>query len=273
MSFSAFVLKVVQFPNLPWLWRLPTSMPVSVTEDCPPGSCGFNVTSSLTHRFLCQSYFFYNSNTSCALRTILLPKDRKPLAAVHVPPRLCRLAIWYKIGIHHFRCLQDSVDGLWCNVRKFVGSQLRSTKLSECYRVPVLADPSSKLSYCYSAVPYPDGLDAEEELASAPASQSPPPVSSLTPDLFSAPPVPSHVTEELSAPPVPRADTCPAPSPVPDVHANTPDPQVTTADSEPFVDTTDSEPLPADSEPFVSPGSRQPGRPSRRPAYLEDYVT
>ena len=162
-------------------------------------------------------------------------------------------------------------------MRKFVLSQLRSTsyriKLSQCYRVPVLADPSSNLSRRYSAVPYPDGLDAEEELAPATASQSPPPVSSLAPGVLSTPPVPSHVPVELSAPPAPRADTSLAPSPVSDVHANTPDPQATTADSEPFADTTDSEPFPADSEPFVSPGPRRSGRPSRRPAYLEDYVT
>ena len=168
------------------------------------------------------------------------------------------------------RYLVVSVDGLWCSVRKFFGSELRFTsyriKLSECYRVQVLADPSSKLSRRYSAVPYPDGLDAEEEIAPAPASQSPPPVSSLAPDVLSAPSVPSHVPVELSAPPVPRADTSPAPSPVPDVHANTPDSQATAAVSEPFGDTTDS-------EPFVSLGPRRSGRPSRRPAYLEDYVT
>lgn len=38
------------------------------------------------------------------------------------------------------RYLVVSVDGSWCNVRKFTGSQLRSTsyrvKLSECYKVP-----------------------------------------------------------------------------------------------------------------------------------------
>ena len=162
-------------------------------------------------------------------------------------------------------------------MRKFVLSQLRSTsyriKLCKCYRVPVLADPSSKLSRRYSAVPYPDGLDAEEELAPTPASQRPPPVSSLAPNVLSAPPVPSHVPEELSAPQASRADTCPVPSSVPDVHANTPDSQATSANSEPFADTTDSEPFPADSEPFVSRGPRRSGRPSRRPAYLEDYVT
>ena len=175
------------------------------------------------------------------------------------------------------RYLVVSVDGLWCNVRKFVGSQLRSTsyriKLSECYRVPVLADPSSKLPRHHSAVPYPNGLDAEEELAPTPASQSPPTVSSPAPDVLSAPPVSSLVPEELSVPPTPPADTCPASPPVPDVHTTTPDPQANTADPDPPADTTVSEPFPVDAEPFVSPRPRRSGRPSRRPAYLQDYVT
>ena len=104
----------------------------------------------------------------------------------------------------HDRYLVVSDDSLWCNVHKFVGSQLPSIsyriKLSECYRVPVLADPSSKLPRCYSAVPYPNGFDTEEELAPTLASQSPPTVSSPAPDVLSTPPVSSLVSEELSLP-------------------------------------------------------------------------
>ena len=69
------------------------------------------------------------------------------------------------------RYLVVSVDGLWCNIRKFNGSQLRSTsyrvKLSECYRVPDLTETMSNLSRRYSTDFYPEDID-EEPLTSAP---------------------------------------------------------------------------------------------------------
>ena len=44
------------------------------------------------------------------------------------------------------RYLVTSIDGAWCYVRKFVGSQLRSTtyriKKAECYKVLMDASPS-----------------------------------------------------------------------------------------------------------------------------------
>ena len=46
--------------------------------------------------------------------------------------------------------LVTSIDGVWCNVHKFTGSQLRSSsyrvKLSECYHVPDLTETTSNLS-------------------------------------------------------------------------------------------------------------------------------
>ena len=57
------------------------------------------------------------------------------------------------------RYLVASVDGLWCNVRKFAGSQLRSTsyrvKLSECYRV---IETTSNLPRRYSTDSYPEDI-------------------------------------------------------------------------------------------------------------------
>ena len=53
------------------------------------------------------------------------------------------------------RYLVVSVDGLWCHVRKFTGSQLHSTfyrvERSECYRVPALTEATSNLSHRYRA--------------------------------------------------------------------------------------------------------------------------
>ena len=61
------------------------------------------------------------------------------------------------------RYLVVSVDGLWCNVRKFTGSQLRSTsyrvKLSECYCVPDLMETTSDLSCRYSSDSYLDDIN------------------------------------------------------------------------------------------------------------------
>ena len=61
------------------------------------------------------------------------------------------------------RYLAVSIDGLWCNVCKFSGSQLRSTsyhvKLSECYRIPNLTQTTSNLSRCYSSNSYPEDIE------------------------------------------------------------------------------------------------------------------
>lgn len=56
----------------------------------------------------------------------------------------------------HDRYLVVSTDGSWCNLRKFTGSQLRSTsyriKLSECYRVAGQIEPTPNLSRRYAPV-------------------------------------------------------------------------------------------------------------------------
>ena len=81
------------------------------------------------------------------------------------------------------RYLVVSVDGLWCNVRKFTGSQLLSTsyrvKLSECYHVSDLTETTSNLSCRYSSDSYLEGIDEEpgyvdEEPAHVPTPQSTP---------------------------------------------------------------------------------------------------
>ena len=106
------------------------------------------------------------------------------------------------------RYLVVSVDGLWCNVGKFTGSQLRSTthrvKLSECYRVPDLVETTSNLSRCYSSNSYLEDIDEEpgyvdEEPAHVPTPQS-------TPN-----PAPALVPSELAIPPDPQSDITPVP--------------------------------------------------------------
>ena len=151
------------------------------------------------------------------------------------------------------RYLVVSVDGLWCNVRKFTGSQLRSTsyrvKLSECYRVPDLTETTSNLSRRYSSDPYLEDIDEEpgyvdEEPAHVPTPQS-------TPN-----PVPALVPSELAIPPDPQPDITSAPE-------SSPLPGGSVSD---IIDA----PI---SEPAFSSGPRRSSRPTRRPSYLKDYVT
>ena len=154
------------------------------------------------------------------------------------------------------RYLVVSVDGLWCNVRKFTGSQLRSTsyrvKLSECYRVPDLTETTSNLSRRYSSDSYLEDIDEEplmsgyvdEEPANVPTPQS-------TPN-----PVPALVPSELAIPPEPQSDITPAPE-------SSPLPGGSVSD---IIDA----PI---SESAFSSGPRRSSRPTRRPSYLKDYVT
>ena len=79
-----------------------------------------------------------------------------------------------------------SVDGLWCHIRKFTGSQLRSTfyrvERSEYYRFPDLTETTSNLSQRYNSDSYPEDIDEEpltsgfvdEEPAHVPKPQSTP---------------------------------------------------------------------------------------------------
>ena len=94
-----------------------------------------------------------------------------------------------------------SVDGLWCNSRKFTGSQLHSTsyriKLSECYHVLDLTEMTSNLSRRYNTDSYPENIDEEpptfwyvdQELACIPTPQSTPnPAPALVLSEFATPP-------------------------------------------------------------------------------------
>ncbi len=127
------------------------------------------------------------------------------------------------------------------------------------------------MSRRFSADPSLDGLDVEpsdpvsvdEELTPAPASQSPRPV-------------PSVVPEELSAPPDAQADTCPIPPLVPEEPAisesSTVGPLLERQEpGNPFLCPDDI--VPSASEPSANSGPRRSSRSTRRPAYLQDYVT
>ena len=142
-----------------------------------------------------------------------------------------------------------SVDGLWCHVCKFTGSQLRSTfyrvERSECYRFPDLTETTSNLPQRYSSDSYPEDINEEpltsgfvdEEPAHVPKPQS-------TPN-----PTPALVSSELATPPDPQSVITPVP---------------------------EASPLPGGSgvsESSFSLGSRRSSRLTRRPAYLKDYVT
>ena len=154
------------------------------------------------------------------------------------------------------RYLVASVDGLWCKVRKFTGSELRSisyrVKLSEFYHVPDQTETTSNFSRRYSSDSYPEDIDDE-------------PLTSL------------YVDEELAHVPVPQSTPIPAPALVPSKLATPPDPQ---SDITPVPE---SFPLPSGSVTDVidapisksafSSGPRRSSRLTRRPAFLKDYVT
>ena len=111
------------------------------------------------------------------------------------------------------RYLVVSIDSLWCNVRKFAGSQLRSTSYrvngSECYRVSEHVDHSFDLSRRYNADSYCE--DVAEEPCSA--------------ESF------NEETGPVPVPPHPPSSFVPV---VPDELTTLPDPQeaVTCSDSE-----------------------------------------
>ena len=149
-----------------------------------------------------------------------------------------------------------SVDGLWCHVRKFTGSQLRSTfyrvEQSECYRVPDLTETTSNLSPRYSSDSYPEDMD-EEPLTSGYVDEEPThaPTPQSTPS-----PAPAFVLSELPTPPDPQSDI-------------TPVPEASPLSGGSATDVIDA-PI---SESSFSSGPRRSSRLSRRPTYLKDYVT
>ena len=131
------------------------------------------------------------------------------------------------------RYLIVSIDGEWCFIKKFSGSQLRATsykvKLAECYAVPHTLPPPSS----HSVVPTLDD-DGCEEIAEQPQPCQQP----------SAPP-------DLLRPPSPDP---PAFSPHHVPHQE----DITPSD-------TDRIPIPVPSEP-------RPQRTRRPPAYLQEYI-
>ena len=78
-------------------------------------------------------------------------KSKAPLAQVASSPSVAMGDLVYLYCdrnkfLGRDRYLVTSIDGAWCRVRKFVGSQLRSiayrSKKTECYKVPIDASPS-----------------------------------------------------------------------------------------------------------------------------------
>ena len=138
------------------------------------------------------------------------------------------------------RYLVTSTDGEWCNIRKFVGSQIRKSsyrvQMLECMKVPV-------------TLPLP--VEASPSSDEDDASTVPPESSSADP---SEPPFP-EVPLELSTPPVPDGPAIPLHEPPPE---DPPDP-------------------PRCEEQSVSPSSstdvaRRPSRPRRMPNKFKDFL-
>ena len=169
------------------------------------------------------------------------------------------------------RHLVVSIDGSWCNVRKFAGSQLRSTsyriKLSECYRVPSQIEPTPNLSRRYSP-------DADENIDEEPAVSSVP----QSPRYV----VPPQIPEVLATRPTPPTDACQTSNFPPIPNENVPVSSMESSisehqDSVTLPDSPCADELEVSATdptiPPTSPGPRRSRRPTRRPAYLKDYVT
>ena len=151
------------------------------------------------------------------------------------------------------RYLVVSVDGAWCNVRKFAGSQLRSTsyrvKLSECFRVPVCGS-ADDLPHGASGPSLSDSMGGEVPVQAA----GPPP----------PPKIPQEISLPLSTLPVGNGQ-----GREPSVDTEVPD------STSPILDTSVSVPPGVDSgmEPVMDNlgGPRRSGRSCRMPRRLEDY--
>ncbi len=97
------------------------------------------------------------------------------------------------------RYLVTSVDGSWCNVRKFVGSQLRNAsyrlKRSECFKVPCYPEQSMPMSHQQSSP-----SDTQEVYIT---SHDPsPPLPPVVPPVLSTPLVPSVLPGESHSTPI-----------------------------------------------------------------------
>ena len=152
------------------------------------------------------------------------------------------------------RYLVVSLDPPFCNIKKFVGSQLRSSsyrvKLSECFRVPVTtSDPSASLRR------HSDNSADEDDLLPEP---NPPPSPADIPDAISSPACQgSPPPQELEPPPLPGppSDSLTDQSP-----HNVDVPQ-------------ENAPEPVAVNPSSDDRPRRTSRSCRRPARFADYVT
>ena len=150
------------------------------------------------------------------------------------------------------RYLVTAIDGAWCWIRKFVGSQLRSIayriKKAECYKEPIDASPF--LPYHMSSARF--DTDDEHDTSLPPA--SPP----QTPTAPPTPTRPLYRTTEDALPP-------PTPPPVPAALSTLPSHLDTDANltSLPFpCNQTGQDVVP-----------KRPTRTHRTPQYLEDFVS
>lgn len=142
------------------------------------------------------------------------------------------------------RYLVVTKEGSWCNIRKFIGAQLRSTsyrvKLSECYKVPSYSFPND--------VP-PD--ESTADIADISPDESTSDIADIPPVQAQPPPVPD-VPEEIYASPSqsstnPEHDITLQTEPVLDSHSDSPQ------------DTLSSRPP-------------RPSRARRQPSRFDDYV-
>jgi len=94
------------------------------------------------------------------------------------------------------RYLVTSVDGSWCNIRKFTGAQLRNAsyrvKKSECYKVPCLQEYTSHTPHRGLDTDYASDEDAPLHVAQGPKPPDPP----IIPPDISAPAADSVNTGE-----------------------------------------------------------------------------
>ena len=148
------------------------------------------------------------------------------------------------------RYLVVSLEGNWCNVKKFRGTQLRNAsyrvKRSECYKVPSTLDlPTSNASL---SVP----SDDEDDAVPTPPVQAPPPYPPL--DIPWEISVPSSTPESFpSHPPLEQ--------------------EPTEASSDSHSSTTVCDPPCESTMPPSNDQSRRSSRSRSRPSYLADYVT
>ncbi|CAB4040431.1 Hypothetical predicted protein, partial [Paramuricea clavata] len=122
-------------------------------------------------------------------------KSKAPVAEFRTPERITVGDLVYLYSDRNKTRARDrylvvEVKGPFCNVKKFVGSQLRNTsyhvKISECYRVP------SELKRSRQSTPNDEDSSADEA-----ESSQPPMLSQVTPP----PPAPPSIPTAISTPP------------------------------------------------------------------------